>query len=46
MKYVNKHVHLKLYSEENNGVEKFIVVNLMEWMLVLFKYSNKVVYIK
>ena len=36
MKYVNKQVHFKLYSEENNGVEKFIVVIIMEWMLVLF----------
>ena len=37
MKYVNKHVHFKLYSEENNRVEKFIVVIIMEWMLVSFQ---------
>ena len=30
VKYANKHFHFKLYSEENNGVEKFIVVIIME----------------
>ena len=39
VKYVNKHFHFKLYSEENNGVEKFIVVIIMEWMFVLFNHK-------